>query len=121
MSMSHLGRRVFRAGDNIFDEGDGGDFAYVVERGSVAIVRRRNGAERRLGIIPAGGIFGEMALLDGGARIAAARAIEETACLVVPRALVAEKLRKADPFLAALLRVMLVNARSALEFTPSDG
>jgi len=120
MPMSSLSRRVFAAGQRIFDEGDVGDRAYIVARGAVEIVRTVKGRERRLGVIPEGGIFGEMGLLDGGSRIAAARTLEETECLVVPRALVTEKLAKADPFLAALLRVMLANARAALETPPDE-
>ena len=86
-----------------------------MERGAVEIVKRTKSGERRLGVIPPGGLFGEMALLDGAPRMASARATTETVCRVVPRELVAAKLRSADPFLAALLRIMLANARSAAE------
>src|SRR5919197_4049041 len=111
--MKSLSRQVFPAGRIIFNEGDTGDRAYIVERGAVEIVRRtKRGGERRLGVIPPGGIFGEMALLDGKPRLATARATEETVCMIVPRQLLAEKLKGADPFVAALLRIMLANARS---------
>jgi len=66
------------AGAFIFQEGDTGEVMYVVKSGSVDIML----GNRLLETVEPGGIFGEMALIDGGARSAGARA--RTDCEVVP-------------------------------------
>ena len=68
----------FAAGDVIFSEGDTGDVMYVVRSGEVSIEHKGHVME----IIGGGGIFGEMALIDGSPRSATVRA--KTDCKVVP-------------------------------------
>jgi CRP-like cAMP-binding protein len=68
----------YAAGDVIFAEGDKGDAMYVVRSGEVAIERRGHVMETLGG----GGIFGEMALIDGSPRSATVRA--RTDCEVAP-------------------------------------
>jgi len=68
----------FAAGDVIFSEGDKGDVMYVVRSGEVTIERHGHFMEALSG----GGIFGEMALIDGSPRSATVRA--KTDCEVVP-------------------------------------
>ncbi len=92
----------FAAGDVIFAEGDKGDKMYVVRSGEVEIERDGKVVE----ILSSGGIFGEMALIDGSPRAATARA--KTACEVAP---VTEKsflfLVHETPFFAiAVMRVL---------------
>lgn len=112
MTLKVLDRRVFRTGDRIFHEGDPGDRAYLVQKGRVQIVKECQDGLRILGHIEPGGMFGEMALIDGAPRMAAAHAIEETVCVVINRKTLEQKLAEADPFLVALLRILLTNARS---------
>jgi CRP/FNR family transcriptional regulator, cyclic AMP receptor protein len=68
----------YAAGDVIFAEGDKGDAMYVVRTGEVAIERHGHVMETLGG----GGIFGEMALIDGSPRSATVRA--RTDCEVAP-------------------------------------
>jgi CRP/FNR family transcriptional regulator, cyclic AMP receptor protein len=68
----------FAPGDVIFAEGDKGDKMYVIRSGEVEIVRDGRVVET----LSPGGIFGEMALIDGSPRAATARA--KTACEVAP-------------------------------------
>ncbi len=107
-----LQREVFFAGKVIFREGDTGTRAYVIETGEVEIWREEGGERRRLGVIGAGGIFGEMALIDNQPRMASATALTETSCVVVPEDVFQRKLDAADPFLIALLRIFVANIRS---------
>jgi len=113
VAFRHLGRRAYPANTLIFEEGERGEHAYIIETGSVEIVRRTEQGVHSVGVIPAGGIFGEMALIDGAPRIAGARAIEDTVCTLVPRYVFEEKLKGTDPFVVALLRILLANARTA--------
>lgn len=69
---------AFNAGDVVFRAGDKGDKMYVVRAGEVEIERDGKVVET----VTAGGIFGEMALIDGAPRAAAARA--KTDCEVAP-------------------------------------
>jgi CRP/FNR family cyclic AMP-dependent transcriptional regulator len=69
----------FAAGDVIFAEGDKGAIRMcVIRSGEVEIERDGKVVET----LSSGGIFGEMALIDGSPRAATARA--KTACEVAP-------------------------------------
>jgi len=68
----------FPAGATIFDQGDRGDFMYIVLEGEVDI--RHDGEV--VDTASVGGIFGEMALIDSAKRSAAAVAKSE--CRVAP-------------------------------------
>jgi CRP/FNR family cyclic AMP-dependent transcriptional regulator len=64
--------RDFRAGTVLFEEGQPGDFMYVVTTGEVEIRRLVGETERVLAIIPPGEFFGEMAILNSRPRSATA-------------------------------------------------
>jgi CRP/FNR family cyclic AMP-dependent transcriptional regulator len=68
----------FQPGEAIFEEGVQGDTMFVVRSGEVVIERGGKAIET----VPPGGIFGEMALIDGAPRSATARA--KTECEVAP-------------------------------------
>jgi CRP/FNR family transcriptional regulator, cyclic AMP receptor protein len=70
--------KTFAAGEVIFAQGDPGDLMYVVQDGEVEI---RLG-ERVIDSAGAGGIVGEMALVDKGPR--SASAVAKTECRLVP-------------------------------------
>ncbi len=70
--------RAYRPDDVIFRAGDKGDNMYVIVEGEVRI--SANGKE--LEVLGAGGVFGELALIDNGPRSADAVAV--TDCRVVP-------------------------------------
>ena len=68
----------YAAGDVIFSEGDKGDAMFVVRTGEVTIER----GGRVMETLSGGGVFGEMALIDGSPRSATVRA--KTDCEVAP-------------------------------------
>lgn len=68
----------YPAGDVIFAEGDKGDAMFVVRTGEVTIER----GGRVMETLSGGGVFGEMALIDGSPRSATVRA--KTDCEVAP-------------------------------------
>lgn len=61
------------AGEVIFDEGEDGQAIYVLLAGQV-IICHPDTPERPIATVTPGGIFGELALIDGGPRSAQARA-----------------------------------------------
>jgi CRP-like cAMP-binding protein len=113
MNFNVLERRVFQSGEEIFSQGEQGDRAYFVQRGKVEIYQPSKEQVRVLGHITTGGIFGEMALLDGAPRMASARAVEDTLCVLIPKLVLEKKLASADPFVVALLRILLANVRAS--------
>ena len=74
------------AGTTLFNRGDPGDSLYVVKRGEVEIwVKNDQGEKLVLERARTGDFFGEISLLDGGARTATAVVTEELEALVVDR------------------------------------
>ncbi len=65
------------SGDCYFEEGSRGTSAFVIETGRVAIVKQSEGRDRVLGRLGPGDCFGEVALIDFGARSASVRAEED--------------------------------------------
>ncbi len=108
--------RTFKAGQYVFREFEVGDLAFVIKSGEVEIIKMIDDNEVVLGTIGAGGIFGEMALIDDKPRMASARAITEgTTTIVVTRDLFAVKLKKTDPFIKGLLNILVSHIRSMSE------
>ena len=107
-----LERIKIQAGEAIFDEGDFGDRAYIIEDGIVEISRKVGGEKMTLGTVEKNGIFGEMALIDESNRIASAVAAIDTILIPVPKVAVQSILANADPLLRKLVSVLVSNARS---------
>ena len=70
--------RPLAAGEYLFREGESADYGYVVKSGRIAIVKSGLDGERVLAELGPGSLFGEMALIDGNPRSAAARASEQS-------------------------------------------
>ena len=96
---------MIRAGKTIFRKGDAGSVAYVIQSGTVEIVRPVAGHRRVIAKLAAGEIFGEMALIDGKPRMADAVALDDVTLLEISADQFNEKMRTADPFMRALLRM----------------
>ena len=107
-----LERIKIQAGEAIFDEGDFGDRAYIIEDGIVEISRKVGGEKMTLGTVEKNGIFGEMALIDESNRIASAIAVIDTVLIPVPKVAIQSILANADPLLRKLVSVLVSNARS---------
>jgi CRP/FNR family cyclic AMP-dependent transcriptional regulator len=106
----------YKDGDFIFREGEAGDTAFVLLDGQVQISRSDDGKTIPIGIVNVGGIFGEMALIDDGDRMASAQAVGATTeALVVSRRVFEEKLERADPFLRALISILTKRVRPTVK------
>jgi CRP-like cAMP-binding protein len=75
--------RDFKAGTVLFEEGQPGDYMYVVTRGEVEIRRKVGETERVLAVLPAGEFFGEMAILNARPRSATAVVRVDSRLLVI--------------------------------------
>jgi uncharacterized membrane protein len=77
---------TFPAGTALFHRGDPGDSLYVVRSGEVEIFFKNDTGERFvLEVAGPGDFFGEISLLDGGARTASAIATKDLEAVVVDR------------------------------------
>ena len=84
--VAHARARRYAAGETIFLKGSAGSGMMAVVAGQVRIsTLSRQGKEVVLNIIDPGGMFGEIALLDGRERTADATALSECELLVLER------------------------------------
>ncbi|MFC3230035.1 Crp/Fnr family transcriptional regulator [Marinibaculum pumilum] len=103
---------TFGGNQEIFTEGQRGDVMYFVEEGQVRIWTGRPPNDRTLATVGPGGFFGEMALVDGKPRSANATSMGFVAVRAIPGTTLRRKLANADPFLKALVRILVENLRS---------
>ena len=101
---SVLERRVYTAGDIVFEEGDESKELYIVARGCASARLRLTGGQRQTRLITfsPGTVFGELALLDQEARSATVEADEDLVCYVLDRAGF-ERLTREHPAIAIQL------------------
>lgn len=105
--------RRFAAGDVILCEATAGQHLYIVKRGRVRVLKRARGGETVLGELGPGNLFGEMALIDKRLRSASVVAIEPTVCIELPCILVEDMLERSNPWIAAMLRILVLRLRGA--------
>jgi Cyclic nucleotide-binding domain len=84
--------RVYRKGDLIFAEGEDGHFACLLREGSVEIFRGHGANLATIAQIHPGQIFGELSLVDGGKRMASARALVDSKIFLLDEKLFQGKL-----------------------------
>jgi CRP/FNR family cyclic AMP-dependent transcriptional regulator len=106
---------VMPKGKILFKQGEKADAAYIVNSGAIGIYRETQGRRVPLASIRKGELFGEMAVIDGSPRLATAFTIEDSALMVVPVDVMKEKMRKADPFIRALIHMLMSNLRGVHE------
>jgi CRP-like cAMP-binding protein len=77
--------RIYPRNTMIFAEGEPGHDLYIIQRGSVKIVKIAQEQEMLLAVLRSGDIFGEMALLESKPRAACAIAFEDATLMAVNR------------------------------------
>lgn len=109
---SACARHTFGAGEIVFLRGDPGDGMYVVESGSVAVsLAGRDGRDVLLAVLGPGESFGELAVVDGGPRVATVTARSRTVLVVVPRAEVVALIGRVPSVAQAVLRSLAATVR----------
>lgn len=71
----------YSAGDMIFCEFEPGNEFYLIQSGSVRVVKVINGVEKTLDVLKSGEFFGEMAILENAPRSASIIAYEDSVLL----------------------------------------
>lgn len=111
-----LQSRTVRADERLFDQGEDGNSLFVVREGRVQLyVRDHAGQVIVLSDVGAGGVFGELSLLDGLPRTAAARVVEDGELLELDREHLVSLVRRVPDLALDLLVQMSRQTRHADE------
>lgn len=105
----------FETGAPIFRQGDPGDCAFLVEQGLVAISLGEGREGRQLARRGAGEIFGEMAIIDTGARSAHATALTQTRLRRITRDSLTRRMDGIDPVMRMVMDLLLVRLRQTMQ------
>jgi EAL domain-containing protein (putative c-di-GMP-specific phosphodiesterase class I)/CRP-like cAMP-binding protein len=95
----------------VFNEGDPGDCAYIIEKGRILIYITKDKEDIPLSILGEGEIFGEMSLIDNQNRSATAKAMENVRLSIVTKQQLLERVSAADSVVKLLMRVLLKRLR----------
>jgi CRP-like cAMP-binding protein len=98
--------RTYNKDSMIFSEGEPGEELYIIQKGSVKIVKVVENNEVLLAVLKTGDIFGEMSLLESKPRAAGAVAYENCQLMAVNRANF-EQMIKSQPQMISRLTTLL--------------
>ena len=96
-------------GDVLFEAGDDPDSIYVVLTGRIAIALGNRPFDHResvIALMEEGDLFGEMGMLDKGARSAGARALETSTVLEIPYTSVLDQLNASTSLMWNVVRML---------------
>jgi CRP-like cAMP-binding protein len=106
LSISYLDQRSYQVGDVIFSEGDTSAEMFIIQEGSVALMKDVGGRQIFLATLGRGDFFGEMPLFDGQPRHATCYALAPTQVLAVRSGDLLIKLRRDPTFALEMLNAM---------------
>lgn len=95
--------RVYPAGETIVREGEPGDTAYIIERGSCHVFKSSEGRPALIRRLGPGAVFGEMAVFTGGTRTATVVAVDDVIVKVITGMSLNRELDQ-NPWVAAFVR-----------------
>jgi CRP-like cAMP-binding protein len=102
------------AGSYVFREGDVGSDMYIIESGSVEVLRSARGSVPMATLGP-GDFFGEMAILEDQRRFASVRAVVPSRLLRIDRAAFADMLRENFEIAVRIMRKLVARLRRTEE------
>ncbi len=110
----------YSTGELIFREGDPGTFACLVRSGLVELYHPRDNGNIQIATVKAGQLFGELALFDGGPRMAAARALTEVEVHRIDREKFVAELDALDEATRYIMNELLQFVRETDPFNPGE-
>lgn len=108
----------FAGGQYVVKEGDPGGDMYIVEEGTVEILKRSGGEERRLLLLRPGDFFGEESVVAGLPRLVSARAVTDCRLLPVDELVLRQILEQGADTSLRLLQGLTSRLREALRLVP---
>jgi hypothetical protein len=109
----------YAANETIYTEGSPGRFACLVRKGEVEIFQMRDGVKIAIGTAKVGQMFGELEMLDGAARMAAVRAVDEVEVEMIDRAIFVNEFQQFDRKTQDSLLKILNFVRVVVPFDPA--
>ena len=108
--------RRYAAGEIIFSQDEPGQTMMAIAEGNVRVlIDTPNGREVTLNDLPAGNVFGEIALLDGGARSATVKALTNCALVVLERRFLLDVFRRNPDLYIGLIELLCQRVRRSDE------
>lgn len=96
----------FKPGEIIFNEGDPGDYVYVVVSGKVGITIASGGKRKTIAELGSHEPFGELAALTGNARTATAIALEKSVIRKISKQEIAAEIDKLSPWVGSIVEAL---------------
>jgi CRP/FNR family transcriptional regulator len=106
--------RTFQPRETLFAQGDSGDHAFVIRSGEVEVFRMSNGIPMTLGVVRPGELLGEVALLDGGTRLAHAVALTEVEAVRIHRDVFERYLQDMDGMAGIIVNSLIDYVRTSI-------
>ena len=117
--LGRLGRvvveRSYKKGETIVKEGEQAVAFFIVTKGKIEVSKGAGAKKQSLNELSRGDVFGEMALLDGGPRVATAKAVDDVECLVLSRWDFVAELRTSPQMAVAMLPILSKRLREVEE------
>jgi len=104
---------AFSSGERIFEQGDLGTEMYIIQEGTVEIIKHIGGQSHLLSRLEKGDFFGEMALLEAMPRTADAVAVTEVKVVAINGSRFDEMLRKNPEVAVRIIRKYSKRLREA--------
>lgn len=104
--------RIFVANEVLFTEGEQGECAYLIERGSVQIFIKKDDGEIPLRVLGEGEIVGEMSLIENNLRSACCRAMTDGQAIIITKEQLLDRINVIDPIIKLILKAMLERLRT---------
>lgn len=101
----------YAAGDTIFRAGDEGHCMYVVQDGELEVIAH----DKVIDVVTAGGIFGEMALVDRSPRSATVIARTDCRLVAIDEAKFMQHVHRTPFFALQVMRIMTDRLRKRLQ------
>jgi CRP-like cAMP-binding protein len=106
----------FEKGQTLFQQGEDGEFIYIIINGSVEVCRNEDGKDSVLATLSSGDILGEMAVLTNSPRCASGIATEPTRVIMVKDRTLRMALMNNDlPILKPLTSQLILRFKEAEE------
>jgi len=116
--MQAMQKRIYRAGEPLFTEGQIGRAVFIIRSGQVELTKKNTSNKSvRLGILNAGQIFGEMALLENRPRTASAVVAQDSVIYLLYTATLETLIHRYPQIGLKLMRNMAVMLSALLRRT----
>ena len=106
---------TYQDGQDIFKEGDNGDWIYVIDSGSVELSKKVGETKVVIDVLHEEDVFGEMAFIASIQRTATARAIGQTTVGILDRNYLDEEFNKLTGSFQAVLKSLVLRLKKATD------